>query len=89
MVTDIGELCTECRQSTEFGSGRFVNRIPSDNGLESGWMCEECQQLECDRCREGTTDYWYVDVPRDDGWYVQTVCHECITEAELKQVDWI
>ena len=79
MITvDIGELCTECHQSTAWGSGRFVNRIPSDNGLEQGWMCEECQMLECNRCGDSTLDYWYVD----NGEAVETVCEECIAEWE-------
>lgn len=78
IVTDIGELCTECHQSTAWGSGKFVNRIPSDNGFEQGWMCEECQMLECNRCGESTLDYWYVD----NGEAVETVCEECIAEWE-------
>jgi hypothetical protein len=78
IVTDIGELCTECHQSTAWGSGRFVNRIPSDNGFEQGWMCEECQMLECNRCGDSTLDYWYVD----NGEAVETVCEECIAEWE-------
>ena len=43
MLVDIGMLCIECRQDTSFGSGRFVNRIPADNGEEDGYMCAECQ----------------------------------------------
>ena len=78
IAVDIGELCTECHQSTAWGSGKFVNRIPSDNGLEQGWMCEECQMLECNRCGESTLDYWYVD----NGEAVETVCDECIAEWE-------
>lgn len=78
IVTDIGELCTECHQSTAWGSGRFVNRIPSDNGFEQGWMCEECQMLVCNRCGDSTLDYWYVD----NGEAVETVCEECIAEWE-------
>ena len=78
IVTDIGDLCTECHQSTAWGSGKFVNRIPSDNGFEQGWMCEECQMLECNRCGDSTLDYWYVD----NGEAVETVCEECIAEWE-------
>lgn len=78
IVTDIGDFCTECHQSTAWGSGKFVNRIPSDNGFEQGWMCEECQMLECNRCGESTLDYWYVD----NGEAVETVCEECIAEWE-------
>ena len=41
-MIDIGDLCIECRESTAFGSGRFVNRIPADNGEEGGYLCDEC-----------------------------------------------
>jgi hypothetical protein len=34
VVGDIGEYCVECLQSTAFGSGRFVNRIPADRDIE-------------------------------------------------------
>lgn len=52
---DIGDLCVECWNSTAFGDGRFVNRIPAecvadlghDKGFVevevTGFMCEECQ----------------------------------------------
>ena len=29
MKIDIGDLCTYCGKDTSFGSGLFVNRIPS------------------------------------------------------------
>lgn len=32
------DLCVICENPTTFGSGRFVNRIPADDG----WMCAEC-----------------------------------------------
>lgn len=51
MTIDIGSLCIECHLDTAFGSGRFVNRIPADNGEEDGWMCEACQTSdECFDC---------------------------------------
>lgn len=51
--------CVFCEHPTEFGSGRFVNRIPAghyhelDNGkeeLREGYACAECMTTECDRC---------------------------------------
>ena len=30
---DIGDYCVECLQSTAFGTGRFVNRIPADRDV--------------------------------------------------------
>ena len=57
---DIGDYCVECLQSTAFGTGRFVNRIPADRdvyneegkviGQRFGWLCAECNFTECDRC---------------------------------------
>ena len=58
------------------GPPLFVNRIPSDadgtlilaggKDLEipvtvEGYMCEECQMIECDRCGEMVLDYDIVD----------------------------
>ena len=34
VVGNIGDYCVECLQSTAFGSGRFVNRIPADRDIE-------------------------------------------------------
>jgi len=45
-IIDIGNLCTHCHKDTSFGSGRFVNRIPSETETESGYMCPECQPSE-------------------------------------------
>ena len=30
MNIDLGDLCTNCGRNTAWGSGRFINRIPSD-----------------------------------------------------------
>jgi hypothetical protein len=62
VVGDIGDYCVDCLQSTAFGTGRFVNRIPADRdvedeegnylGVRDGWLCPECNFWECDRCGE-------------------------------------
>ena len=60
MGIDIGDLCTHCGQDTSFGTGLFVNRIPSgadarmvlDGGPDDvyldvmleGYLCPECQK---------------------------------------------
>ena len=58
---DIGDYCVDCLQSTAFGSGRFVNRLPCDRdvydgdkyiGNRDGWLCSDCNWFECDRCDE-------------------------------------
>ncbi len=42
--------CVECGESTAPGSGRWVNRLPFDDG----YKCIEClgSVFECDRCGE-------------------------------------
>ena len=57
MSSYFGNLCIECWEDTSFGSGRFVNRIPADNGVRDGYMCAECQSIKCDRCGEDTLEY--------------------------------
>ncbi len=52
--------CIFCDHPTNFGSGRFVNRLPADTyhekgGMEEyrdGYACAECMATECDRCPE-------------------------------------
>ena len=70
---DFGDKCTECERDTSFGSGLFVNRIPSQMEHElpsgkfeirDGFMCVECQMVECDGdCPVGelTLEYEIVD----------------------------
>jgi len=64
-VIDLRDRCVGCAQDTGYGSGRFVNRIPSDgvwdvDGIGSvivcGWMCAECQLIECPSCGEEVWD---------------------------------
>jgi hypothetical protein len=76
---DVGDKCIECGESTSFGSGRFVNRIPADNGVVSGYMCPECQCMKCDRCHEMVLEYEIID---DD-----IVCDDCITAVERMKHD--
>ena len=105
---DIGSFCVECLQDTSIGSGRFVNRMPCDRdvydgdkyiGNRSGWLCIDCNWLECDRCDEKIycdEDFTPYDVYRpdevhssvevaefDDGAY--RVHYECLTDKE-KQI---
>ena len=52
-------LCIHCDQPTDFGSGRFVNRIPGDSAIDlpdgtkeyrDGFACSECMMRDCERC---------------------------------------
>tara|TARA_R100001594_G_C4020497_1_gene259005 strand:- start:80 stop:352 length:273 start_codon:yes stop_codon:yes gene_type:complete len=58
-MIDIGNLCIDCKKDTSFGSGLFVNRVPADNGKEEGYLCSECQMIECDVCDQLTNDWEY------------------------------
>ena len=42
------DLCQDCGSSVAWGSGKYVNRIPADNG----WLCVDCQCVECDKCHK-------------------------------------
>ena len=52
--------CVYCEQPTEFGSGKFVNRMPADHyhalpdgttyEYRDGYACAECMVIDCDRC---------------------------------------
>jgi hypothetical protein len=42
------EICISCVESVEWGSGRFVNRVPTDDG----WLCEECVVIAHDEVIE-------------------------------------
>ena len=68
------DLCTECGQATSFGSGWFVNRLAVDDG----YMCPECQQVECDQCGVSTMDYQMID----DMMY----CNDCQQTKEVSNV---
>ena len=36
------QICVECGEPCHFGSGRFVNRYPRDDGDVEGWVCGFC-----------------------------------------------
>ena len=57
MKTNINDLCTSCHKDTSVGSGRFVKRIPTESDDEIGYMCAQCQSIECDNCQELTLEY--------------------------------
>ena len=109
VVGDIGSFCVECLQDTNFLDAegnqtfRFVNRIPADRdvyneegeviGNREGWLCADCNWLECDRCDEKIYcdedctpyDVYQGHEPAEfsDGAY--RVHYECLTDKE-KQI---
>jgi hypothetical protein len=76
-LVEIGDQCVFCRRDTSFGSGLFVNRIPADDGEFVGYLCPECQCVECDRCGEMTLEYHTVGEPEP-----YHVCEECLLPGE-------
>lgn len=90
---EIGDLCTHCGRDTSLGSGLFVNRIPSgtdaklvltsgENDIEiqvdvNGYMCADCQSVECDQCGKLTLDY---DIENSE-----IICSDCQDNSEQKE----
>ena len=66
-LIDMGDACVYCENDTSFGSGRFVNRLSTcvSNGInddeKEGYMCEECQSEDCDKCGIFTADLEFTD----------------------------
>ena len=102
---DIGSFCVDCLQDTNFRDAegnqtfKFVNRMPCDRdvydgdkyiGNRSGWLCADCNWLECDRCDEKIYcdedctpyDVYQGHEPAEfsDGAY--RVHYECLTDKE-------
>jgi hypothetical protein len=77
---DIGNACTECGADTSPGSGLWVNRIPAGttrNGAHvTGYLCADCQAMECDRCGELSADYGAA--PDGSGFW----CDDCRESVE-------
>tara|TARA_R110002051_G_C8672133_1_gene490589 strand:+ start:319 stop:537 length:219 start_codon:yes stop_codon:yes gene_type:complete len=63
------DLCVECKKDTSLGTGNFINRFSLKDGKEEGFLCVDCQSLECDTCNKKTTEYQL------DG---DVICMECI-----------
>ena len=76
-LKNIGDACVACRRDTSFGSGLFVNRIPADDGECIGYMCVECQCVDCERCGTPTLEYHSIDAA--DACFV---CEECLLPGE-------
>ena len=43
MIINRGNMCLDCRKDTSFGTGRFVNRTPSETDKERGYLCKNCE----------------------------------------------
>lgn len=76
MAIDIGDLCTHCDRDTSLGNGLFVNRIPSGTDTAEGYMCVDCQCVECDQCGKLTLDY---DIENSE-----IICSDC--QDKVKEI---
>ena len=65
----MSELCRDCGEDTSFGSGKFVNRIPADDG----WVCAECMLFDCDECGANTLEVYTCEIGGD---FLCEVCSE-------------
>jgi hypothetical protein len=76
----MSENCVHCWEPTERGSGKFVNRIPSDDG----WSCAECAGYECDECHENIYLDCEVRVDYEEGmvFHYGNYHEECYNEAK-------
>ena len=80
-LKDLGNLCIDCKEDTSFGSGKFVNRIPADDGKVSGFMCADCQMVECDSCKEKVYEY---ETSEQGAWYCIDKCYKPETLIDIK-----
>lgn len=67
-MSKVIDPCYYCGESTAFGSGRFVNRLP----VEDGWGCAECSGFCCDACDKQI--YLDCDVRDAEGYFYHATC---------------
>ena len=67
-----GTLILAGGKDLEIGEGLTVD-IPI---TVEGFMCVDCQMIECDRCGEMTLEYATIE---DDNGYPSVVCDDCMT----------
>ena len=76
---DVRSMCVDCGKDTALGSGLFVDRIPSDKiwsindrfEIEvDGYLCRDCQLLDCDKCGTGVLYYQLIDN--------SVICENCL-----------
>jgi len=81
-MTKTIDPCVYCKESTAFGNGRFVNRIPSDDG----YACAECAGYECDECNKQIYLDEEVSVEDDKGcWRYHQKCYDKKKHGEKRE----
>ncbi len=91
--TKVIDPCVYCGLSTAFGFGRFVNRLPIDDG----YGCAECSGFVCDICgeqiyldmeitdKEESGDYHASCLPLDEH-YIDPEDEQCWCDLHDKAV---
>lgn len=74
VASGVKDPCVECFRSTAWGSGLFVNRVPSGRNGHSGYQCSDCQMIDCDGCGQKTLEYALVGD--------RALCVECCPDGE-------
>ena len=70
--------CYYCGEDTNFGSGRFVNRLPISTDTFDGYGCAECSGFACDLC--GHQIYLDEEITTETGDYHET----CLDKLDKK-----
>ena len=90
----MNQLCVYCNKDTSFGSGRFVNRVPSDgDGTRDGYACADCVGYTCNRCDKPISldeditpeEVYPEELLWEDG--TRHVHEECLTQTEKQDYD--
>ena len=93
--------CVFCGEATAWGSGRYVNRVPADNGVDEGFACAECMEMDCDRCdkpipldEDIIPEMFHTALPESmrrtaDTFSDGAMCvhYECLTDEERRYYD--
>lgn len=96
-MSAVVDPCVECGETTVFGSGRFVNRIPAeregpDGGSLVGFLCPDCLAEHCDVCKgvEDRDDLVHVEVKPGEWGFVCEGCLATLAPCERcsKPVDF-
>jgi len=66
----VSDTCIDCGDDTAWGSGKYVNRVPADDG----YLCADCQLLECDLCEET------IELDCDIKVYGNVYCEACLVK---------
>lgn len=70
----MSDTCIDCGASTAWGSGKYVNRVPADDG----YLCADCLSFECDEC--GTLIELDTEIRNDGNFY----CEACAMKLGVK-----